>query len=125
MKLFSWILPLLVLLPVSAVAGYPMISDIPNQQIAMNTSTDKIYFNVTDDTTDPSDLKVSASSMSPDLVRDSDIDLFGSGAVRMIKVTPIQGRSGMAVIVVRVEDKDGETNTDTFQIDIQRPPIGS
>ena len=119
MKLMAFIF--FLFLPAIAVAGYPMVSDIPNQQITMNSSTQKIYFNVSDDTTDASDLQVSANSLSPDLVSDSGIDISGSGAVRMIVVTPIQDRSGMAVIVVRVTDKDNETNTDTFQIDIQRP----
>lgn len=119
MKLMA--LMFFLLLPASAMAGYPMVSDIPNQQIQMNSSTQKIYFNVSDDKTDASDLRVSANSLSPDLVSDSGIDISGSGSVRMIVVTPNEDRAGMAVIVVRVVDNDNETNTDTFQIDIQRP----
>ncbi len=114
-----------IVLPSTALAGYPMIEDIPNQKLSMNQSTPVISFNVSDDISPADRLVVTARSLAPDLVSNDGIELGGSGATRTIRVTPIPDRSGTAVIMVIVTDESKEANSDTFQIDFDHPPYGS
>ena len=104
-------------------AGYPMISNLPNQRIEMNTQTDVMPFNVSDDTTPADDLTLSYTSNAPGLVPadDSHIILGGTGSDRTVQVIPVSDRTGTATIGIIVRDNDGETNTDTFNVEVTRP----
>ena len=95
-----------------------MISGIPNQKVSIGQSTGPIPFKLTDDITSPSDLTVSARSNNQTLVPNSNIDLGGSGANRTVEVTPVDGKWGLATIAVTVTDTDGETNQDTFNVEV-------
>ena len=114
----------LIALPAAALAAYPMVSDIPNQLIDMNTSTPVLQFKVYDDTTPPNDLDLSYKSNNPILVPEDDahITLGGSGKNRTVKVTPVPGKWGIATIYIIVTDKDGDTNQDAFNVEVRRPP---
>jgi len=104
-------------------AGYPMISGIANQQIDEGTQTDAIPFNVYDDTTSPDDLVLRFTSDTPGLVPadSSHIMLGGSGSDRTVRVIPVPGRTGTATITIIVRDADGETNQDSFEVEVNRP----
>ncbi|MBT3181026.1 MAG: hypothetical protein HN337_00800 [Deltaproteobacteria bacterium] len=102
----------------ASMAGYPMISGIPNQKVSIGQSTGPISFRLSDDVTPPSDLAVSARSNNRSLVPNSNIDLGGSGANRTVEVTPVDGKWGLATIAVTVVDTDGERNQDTFNVEV-------
>ena len=110
--------------PAPVEAGYPMISDIPNQKIPINSSTPVIQFTIYDDITTPDNLKLTYRSENPDLVPESDdnITLGGSGKNRTVQITPSPGKWGMAPIIIIVTDTDGDTNRDAFEVDVVRPP---
>lgn len=105
-------------------AGYPMIADLPNQYIQMNDRTGVIRFRVTDDMTPAGQLVVSATSDTPSLVPPdaSHIILGGSGGDRTVQVIPARDQSGTATITIVVTDTDGETNQDSFEVEVSRQP---
>jgi hypothetical protein len=104
-------------------AGYPMISGIANQQIEEGSQTDAIPFNVYDDTTSPDDLALRFTSDTPGLVPadGSHIILGGSGSDRTVRVVPVPGQTGTATITIIVRDSDGETNQDSFEVEVTKP----
>ncbi len=103
-------------------AGYPMISGIANQEIDEGTQTDAIPFNIYDDMTSPDDLTLTYTSDTPGLVPadSSHIILGGQGSDRTVRVVPVPGRTGTATITVIVRDTDGETNQDSFEVEVNR-----
>ena len=105
-------------------AGYPMISGIPNQYIYKNSQTGVIPFNVYDDTTSPDDLELSYKCDTPSLVPEDDdnIILGGSGSARTVQVKPASDQTGRATITITVEDTSGETNQDSFEVEVTRAP---
>lgn len=118
------ILIVIIMLYMHAHAGYPMISPIANQYIPMNSSTDTLRFNVSDDVTNVNDLVLGFRSNNTQVVPNDDdnVILGGSGADRTVKVIPLPNRAGTATIIIKVTDTDGETNTEPFDVEVQAPP---
>ena len=87
----------------------PTISDIEDLSIGENSCTKKLSFTVGDAETGPGDLKVTATSSNQSLVKNSDIELGGSGAERNIRMSPQKDQTGITTIVVQVSD--GEMHT--------------
>ncbi len=108
------------LLPAAALAGYPFISAIPNVQMDMNSSSGSYSFQVDDDTTPPEQLAVSATSNNPALIPAdaSHVRIGGQGKNRTVAFTPLPGRSGSATVAIIVTDIDGESNSDTVDIEV-------
>lgn len=104
-------------------AGYPMISGLANQRIEMNTQTDAIPFNVSDDKTSADDLTLSYTSNTPSLVpaNDNHIILGGAGSDRTVQVIPARDQRGTTTITIIVRDTDGETNQDSFSVEVTKP----
>jgi len=119
-----FIFMMLALIPKMVCAGYPFISDIPNQWIDVNDQTSVITFRISDDTTSPDDLTLSYKSGNTDLVpgSDSNITLGGSGSTRTVQITPASGKWGMAPITIIVTDTDGDSNQDSFEVNVRRAP---
>jgi hypothetical protein len=107
-----------------AFAGYPMISDIPNQKIMINSATPVIKFNITDDKTPADKLVLSYKSLNPELIPNSDdnIILAGSGSTRTVQVIPVKDKADVGTVIIIVTDTDGKTNNDAFQVEVVRPP---
>jgi hypothetical protein len=105
-------------------AGYPMISNLANQRIDVNSQTDVIQFNVYDDETSVDDLQLTYTSNLPSLVpaNDNHIILGGSGSDRTVQVIPASDQTGTALITIIVRDSDGDTNQDSFEVEVDRPP---
>lgn len=105
-------------------AGYPMISNLANQRIDVNSQTDVIKFNVYDDETSVDDLTFTYTSNLPSLVPadDDHIILGGSGSDRTVKVIPAPDQTGTALITIIVRDSDGGTNQDSFEVEVINPP---
>jgi len=107
-----------------AHAGYPMISNLENQRIDVNSRTDVMRFNVYDDETSVDDLTLTYTSNLPSLVpADGDhIILGGSGSDRTVQVIPAPDQTGTALITIIVRDSDGDTNQDSFEVEVISPP---
>jgi len=100
----------------------PTISDIADQAVLANESTDALAFTVSDAGTPAADLTLSKTSSDTMLVPEANIVFGGSGADRTVTVTPATGESGDATISVIVSD--GELSaTNSFLLTVY--PEGS
>jgi len=108
----------------TARAGYPMITGLRNCVLSPGQSTGTIVFQVSDDRTGPDSLSLTYSSNNDALVPEDDqhITVRGSGATRTVIVTPVAGLTGVATITIAVTDTDGETNQDTFDVEVVQAP---
>jgi len=109
------------LLTVSAAAinTTPTISTIPAQTISVNQSTAPLPFTVNDAETPAANLLVTAVSMGTTLVPNGNIDLGGSGANRVVTVTPAAGQTGSALIKISVNDGTNMMTT-SFTLTVQQ-----
>lgn len=105
----------------------PTISNIDNQSINENISTDILGFTIEDRETSANDLDIIATSSNTTLVPNSNIELGGSGENRTIKITPLLNQHGNTTITVSVTDGVYTTNEtfDVFvnRIDYERPTV--
>jgi lipopolysaccharide/colanic/teichoic acid biosynthesis glycosyltransferase len=95
----------------------PVISDIPDQVVAQNTSTDQIPFTIGDAETAATSLSLNGSSSNPSLVSNENILFGGTGPNRTVTVTPAPNQSGTAVINVVVSD-GRLTASDSFSLTV-------
>ncbi|WP_166825837.1 choice-of-anchor M domain-containing protein [Thalassoroseus pseudoceratinae] len=105
-------------LTVTSVNDLPTISDVGNQSIDENTSTNAIPFAVGDVETSASALTVTASSSNPSLVPIGNIVFGGSGANRTVTVSPATDQSGSTTITLTVTDANGGMASDTFVVNV-------
>jgi MYXO-CTERM domain-containing protein len=96
----------------------PTITDIADQTIIENTSTDALEFTIGDPDTTISALTVSAKSSKHSLLADNGITLGGSGAKRTVKAKPLAGKTGDVVVTISVSD-GVETSTTSFTLTVQ------
>ena len=82
----------------------PTMSAIADRTTTSGTAISAIAFTVADHESAPSALTVTGSSSTQALVADGALVFAGSGADRTLTLTPVAGRSGSAVITVRVSD---------------------
>ncbi len=82
----------------------PVISPIANLSTTADTATPAIPFTLSDPDSNPECLVLTADSSNPSLVPPANIVFGGSGASRTVTVTPAAGQSGMALIVITVND---------------------
>src|SRR5207244_12068177 len=93
-----------VLNDVAEANAAPAISDIPDQRIPADGTTGPLPFTVNDSETPAGSLVVSATSSNTTLVPNGspNIVLGGTGANRMITITPAASQQGLATIPVHV-----------------------
>ncbi len=96
----------------------PTISDIADTATNEDTSTPAIPFTIGDAQTAPAELTVTASSSDQNVVADGGIALGGSGADRLIVISPVANAFGFADITVTVTDPSGATASDTFRLTV-------
>jgi hypothetical protein len=104
-------------LTVNAVNDLPTISDTVDQTTNEDVATGAIAFTVGDVETATGSLTVSGSSSNTTLVPEANIVLGGSGANRIVTVTPAANQSGTATITVTVSDGTASTS-DTFVLTV-------
>jgi len=110
------------LLTVSPTNDAPVISDIADRTMVQNTSL-AIAFVVSDVDSALDSLQISGTSSNPTLLTNPVVG--GSGANRMITLTPGQNQSGTATITVTVTDTSGASASDTFLLTVianNQPP---
>jgi hypothetical protein len=89
----------------------PTISTIANQTITPGTRVGPLSFTVGDAETAPASLTVTPSLSNSDVVAITGVVLGGTGADRVITLTPKAGAIGTVTVTLRVSD--GELNTTT------------
>jgi hypothetical protein len=101
----------------------PLISDVPDQVIAQSTDTGTLYLVTGDAETTFSSLVVTATSSNTALVPNTPENLLlgGSNAQRTIKVTPVVGQQGSAIITLTVTDGEALTASSTFTVTVTAP----
>ena len=95
----------------------PTISSIADQSTAMNTPTAAIQFTVDDAESGPTNLTVSGVSSNLTLVPNGNFVFGGSGANRTVTITPAAGKTGTAIITVKVSD-GSLTNSTSFTLTV-------
>lgn len=103
---------------VEPVNDAPTITDIPNQTVNQNTPTGTIPFFIGDVETPLAGMTLAATSSDQSLVPNSNIVIGGSGSNRNVRLTPINGKFGSAVITVTVSDGTGGVNSDSFILNV-------
>jgi hypothetical protein len=95
----------------------PTISDIANQSTDEDAPTSAIGFTIGDAETDPTSLRVTATSDNQALTPNANITLGGSGANRTVTITPAANQSGAATVTITVSD-GVSTASDTFVLTV-------
>lgn len=89
----------------SAIAQTPpVISDIPDRTIPVNTGTGEIPFTIGDGQSEPDFLILSRSSSNPSLIPTSNIVFDGTDQDRTVSLTPVANQLGSSIITVTVSD---------------------
>jgi hypothetical protein len=95
----------------------PTISAIADQITDEDTPTGPLSFTIADMETPASSLTISGSSSNISLIPNSNIVFGGSGANRMVTVTPVANQYGSATITITVSDGTSSTS-DTFVLSV-------
>jgi formylglycine-generating enzyme required for sulfatase activity len=99
----------------------PEISDVEDRVISINDGAIDVFFSVNDINTGSENLTMSAISGHGDIIPNANIIFGGSGENRTVKINPLSGRDGYALITLTVSD--GLLNSsDTFLITVNSPP---
>ncbi|WP_369815128.1 lectin-like protein, partial [Flavobacterium sp. TAB 87] len=95
----------------------PTISGIANPTIVCpNSATDPLSFTIGDENTALSDLIISGTSSNTTLVPNANIEFSGTGASRIVTVTPTTDEVGTAIITVVVTDSYTTTASTNFTV---------
>lgn len=103
---------------VEPVNDSPNISNIADQSVNQNETTSTLTFTVSDVESPAGTLTLAAISSDQTLVPNSNIVLGGNGSNRTVRVTPLSGKYGSAVITVTVADGTGGVNSDSFILSV-------
>lgn len=109
---------------VTAVNDAPTISDIADRTISAGTGTGAIAFVVGDPDDTAASLTVSGGSSNTTLVPAANIVFGGSGANRIVAVTPAPNKTGTATITVTVTDPGGRSASDSFLLTVDAAGYG-
>jgi hypothetical protein len=106
---------------VTPVNDPPTVSDVPPQQTQEDVPIGPIAFTVGDVDDDVTTLNVTATSSDQSVVRNTGIQLGGSGTARSLTIQPEFGASGSTTITLTVGDGEA-TAVDTFTLDVSNVP---
>ena len=74
---------------------------------------------VMDDSSAPGELTVTAISSNQLLVPDANIEISGTGELRTIRITPVEGNFGTTRITITATDSDGSSSTREFLFTVE------
>lgn len=100
----------------------PSITTISDQSIEAN-ETSVVAFVVADNQSLASTLTVTASSDNQQLIPDAGLQIDGSGANRMLNITPISELLGSANITLTVMDSDGGSASTAFTVTVAQQQL--
>ncbi len=98
-------------LTVNALNTAPTITSLANLSINANTSSGGLAFTVGDTGTAAGSLLVSGSSSNPTLLPNANIVFGGSGATRVVLLTPAPNQAGTTTVTLTVSDGTLSTTT--------------
>ncbi|MEA4921060.1 MAG: tandem-95 repeat protein, partial [Clostridiaceae bacterium] len=106
-------------LTVNPVNDAPVVTRPANQTIKEDTSTDTLYFKVTDidNTADQITTTGLATSSDQTKVKNENIIVLGDGEDRTVKVTPEENATGDVTITLNANDGE-DTGSNTFVVQI-------
>jgi len=92
----------------------PAISNISDQTICKNSTTDEIFFTINDVETFAEDLQLIGKSSNQTLIPNSNIVFGGSSSNRSVTISPANDQSGNATIEIIVKNHDNLTSSTNF-----------
>ena len=99
----------------------PILNEFAHHTMPANTTTE-IPFTIDDPETDPTNLVVTASSSNDALLPPAGISIGGTGADRVLQLTPAPDQAGAAWFTVAVSDGD-YTPSKSFMLKVLQPEI--
>lgn len=103
---------------VNDVNNAPATTAISDQTIDQDDTTGAIAFTVSDG--DGDTVTVTGVSSNTTLIPNGNIVIAGTGANRTVTVTPANGQYGSATITLTLDDGNGGTTTETFDVTVNR-----
>lgn len=82
----------------------PTITELLSPTIELGETVPNVVFAIGDDFTNPADLVISKSSSNPGLLPESGIEINGTGASRLLRLTPTDGVVGVSEVTILVSD---------------------
>jgi hypothetical protein len=96
----------------------PTIGNVSDHEINEDSATPALSFTVGDAETSVGSLTVSGTSSNTNLVPQTGIAFSGSGATRMVTITPTPDEFGSTTITITVTDAMGGTASDMFLLTV-------
>jgi hypothetical protein len=95
----------------------PTITEIPDQFVFVDTPPLNLPFTIADQDTPFDELQLTVTSSNPTLIPSDNLVLSGVDGNRMLTVTPLAAKTGIATITVQVSDGTLSANTQ-FQLTV-------
>ena len=105
-------------LTVTAVNDAPVI----NQPAMIEIDEDTVAFvplELSDDETAPGELVVQVSSSNVEVLDETGIEVQGAGAIRTLRLSPLEEQSGSTTITVTVTDGSNDVTTVSFDLNVR------
>ncbi|WP_254509225.1 Ig-like domain-containing protein [Anatilimnocola floriformis] len=100
----------------------PTITAVNDTTVAAGAAIAPVNFTIGDAETAVTALTVTATSDNQGLVTNGGLQVTGSGASRVLTITPVAGASGTANITIRVADANGLFANEVFAVNIDAQP---
>jgi hypothetical protein len=84
---------------------------VTSQAIAQDELSDLLAFTVGDAESPVSDITLTATTSSSELIDQDGLQISGNGANRMLSIAPAGGASGSAIVTVTATDPSGASST--------------
>lgn len=99
----------------------PILNDFAHQTILVNASA-TIPFTIDDAETDPTNLTVAVYSSHPTLLPPAGVAVSGTGADRVLHLTPAPDQAGACLVTVSVSDGD-YAPSESFMLKVVQPEV--
>ena len=107
---------------VTPVNDAPTIGPVGNVTTNVSTATGPIAVTLGDVDSPLASITLTGASSNQAVVQNGGIAISGSGANRIVVVTPVAGASGTSTITLTATDSGGATATETFDITVNAAP---
>jgi hypothetical protein len=96
----------------------PVVLFTPATYVGGEDRPGSITLNISDDTTPPSDVRLRIFSADPSFLMPTNFTVTGTGAVRIVKITPPAERHGETMLIVQAIDASGAISTNITSLTI-------
>ena len=101
----------------------PVILGLSNLTLLENSSGTNLPFVVSDSDTPAASLSVAIASDNPLLLPYANLSVSGSGANRVLQLTPALSQTGVSQVSVIAADDTGHSTTNTFRVTVVPDPL--